>query len=935
MEYYIEPAEQTDEVKAQLAAITPKSLDPESLTMLDPACGSGHILVECYDLFKAIYQERGYRSKDIPRLILQKNLFGLEIDDRAAQLAGFALLMKARADDRRIFADHVQPNVIAIQESKGLENLLRPDPAAAKGFGELPFADSDLFPQTEKQLTLTKPNQESPLAAVEPCLRELINLFEHGKTFGSLIRVPTELAAQLPAARQTIEAMAAKGQLWENRAATLMFPLLRQAELLAQTYGAVVTNPPYMGSKFFNAIMKAFVEDYYGGGRNDLYACFMARNVQLTISGGFVGMITLPGWLFLTSFEDLRRMLLDQSSIVTLIDNGRGIWGSDFGSCAFVIFNRSSSTIQGSYKRLYQRPGEVNSIEGLLAAFHDDRTFPWHNVSASEFVKIAGCPIAFWLSDKFRNSFAGNQPLGKFAEPRKGMVTGDNPRFIRNWYEVSFRGVMLGATTRQEAKDSKKRWFPYQKGGEFRKWYGNMLTVVDWENDGYRLLGMKAQGYKTGSTNHNLDYIFHPAVVWTKVTIAEPSFRICSSGFLFDDASGLCVSRGDCPNEYILAFLSSRPGIEFLKTINPTVNTGPGNLAVLPVTQNAPRVAVVDIATECINIVRADWDNFETSWDFRDQPLLRSRLEGATLETSWRNWEAQSTAAVRRMQELETDNNRLFIAAYGLDGELQPEVPEELITLACADSEKDMQRLISYAIGCMMGRYSLDKRGLVYAHCGNEGFDPSQYRTFPADVDGIIPITELAWFPDDATERFIEFIGKAWPGEHLEENLKFIADSLGPNRDEHPRDTIRRYLATGFYKDHLQTYKRRPIYWLFTSGKQKAFQCLVYLHRYNEGTLARMRTEYVIPLQGKLSHRIDQLTEDAVVATSTSHRRKLEKEKESLVKQRAELAAFDEKLRHYADQRIALDLDDGVKVNYAKFGDLLAEVKAVTGGTEE
>jgi hypothetical protein len=386
-----------------------------------------------------------------------------------------------------------------------------------------------------------------------------------------------------------------------------------------------------------------------------------------------------------------------------------------------------------------------------------------------------------------------------------------------------------------------------------------------------------------------------------------------------------------------LGFTNSIVAKEILKSTSPTLNFEAGHLAALPVLDlpsELENIAVGKINT-AIADARSDWDNFETSWDFRDLPLLRSDVKGTTVTVSWQNWKVHSDLSIRRMQELETENNRCFIRVYGLEGELSPDVPQAQITLAGADREQDIQRLISYALGCMMGRYSLDKPGLVYAHSRNEGFDASQYQTFPADADGIIPITELAWFPDDATERFVEFIGKAWPMEHLEENLQFIADSLGANRDEHPRDTIRRYLSQNFYKDHLQTYKRRPIYWLFSSGKQKAFQCLVYLHRYHEGTLARMRTEYVIPLQGKLSQRIEQLAGDSTAATSTSHRRKLEKERETLVKQRTELAAFDEKLRHYADQRIALDLDDGVKVNYAKFGDLLAEVKAVTGGTEE
>jgi type II restriction/modification system DNA methylase subunit YeeA len=341
------------------------------------------------------------------------------------------------------------------------------------------------------------------------------------------------------------------------------------------------------------------------------------------------------------------------------------------------------------------------------------------------------------------------------------------------------------------------------------------------------------------------------------------------------------------------------------------------------------------VVEEAVDISRRDWNSFETSWDFQTYPLLSADLKAANVEVSFNNWQTQCNANIKRMQELETENNRLFINAYGLQNELMPEVPEDQITLARADREADIKRLVSYAVGCMMGRYSLDKPGLVYAHSSNRDFDPTQYKSYPADPDGIIPAMEAEWFADDAANRFIDFIGVAWPKAQLEENLKFIAESLGRNRNEQPRDTIRRYVATGFFKEHLKSYKKRPIYWLFSSGKQRAFQCLVYLHRYNEGTLSRMRTEYVIPLQRKIAARIDQLASDIQNATSTSNRRKLEKERDALRKQQGELQAFDEKLRHYADMRISLDLDDGVKVNYGKFGDLLAEVKAVTGGSED
>jgi type II restriction/modification system DNA methylase subunit YeeA len=925
MQYYIEPAAQTEDVKAQLAAITPKSLDPETLTLLDDACGSGHILVEAYDLFKAIYQERGYRSKDIPRLILQKNLFGLEIDDRAAQLAAFALLMKARADDRRIFADRVQPHVVAIQESKGLEGLLTPDPGAASGAGagDLPFADSDLFPDTKKQLTLNKPTQGSPLAAVEPCLRELIKLFVHGKTFGSLIRVPQSLASQLPAARLLIETMIATGQLWDNRVATLLLPLVKQAELLATSYDAVVTNPPYMGAKYFDPLLKVYIGENYAESKADSYACFIERNTAFAKPNGLVGMITIPNWMFLSSFEGIRKLLLRNQTIDTFVHNGRGVFGSDFGSCSFVLRNLGIPSFWGTYRKLFERPGEVSGNDDLEQRFFGSVSY---RRCSAQFKKIPTWPLAFWATDSVFGIYENGQLIEDIAEPRKGLDTGDNSKFLRLWHEVSSTSLSIFA-------DSGK-WFPCQKGGPARKWYGNHDFVVDWEDNGKRV---KAHP-KTNIRNER--YYFRQGATWSTLTISRFTMRLCPRGFIFESKGAVCFAPDDDTLRYIIACGNSAVLNGLFAMTSPTIDYHEGPFGRLPIPRNRSHIAA-QIANECIAEAKQDWDSFENSWDFQTLPVMRNqgiaapRIAGRTLCQSQSAADAESLTRLQRVRQLEEDNNRHFIDAYGLNGEVAAEVPEDQVTLHRPDRGEDMQRLISYSIGCMMGRYSLDKLGLVYARSCNEGFDPSQYGTFPADADGIIPVTELAWFPDDATERFVEFIAKAWPREHLEQNLKFIADSLGPNRDEHPRDTIRRYLATGFFKDHLSTYKKRPIYWLFSSGKQRAFQCLVYLHRYHEGTLARMRTEYVIPLQGKIAHRIEQLAGDITAATSTSHRRKLEKEKESLVKQSTELAAFDEKLRHYADQRIALDLDDGVKVNYAKFGDLLAEMKAVTGGTEE
>lgn len=491
------------------------------------------------------------------------------------------------------------------------------------------------------------------------------------------------------------------------------------------------------------------------------------------------------------------------------------------------------------------------------------------------------------------------------------------------------------------------KWFPYNKGGAFRKWYGNCEYALRYDRYGTELMASFS-----GHRHDGKDFYFREGVTWTFVSSTSFAARYTPKGFIFDVSGSSLFTKEPMS---VASFLCSIVSSAMLKAINPTINFQVGNLCLLPILlddNHGEHSHIYSIAAEAIGIAKSDWDSHETSWDFSVLPILSKGVLSESLSFTYDAAAESFRCNTSRTQKLEEDNNRIFISAYGLEGELTPEVPLEEITLTCnpvyrygaGKTEAEyaalqladtMMELVSYAVGCMMGRYSLDEPGLIYAHSGNEGFDSGRYQRFPADADGVLPLTETEWFPDDAANRFVDFIAVAWPREHLEENLAFVAEALGGKQGEPPRDTIRRYLATGFYKDHLQTYKRRPIYWLFSSGKHRAFQCLVYLHRYHEGTLARMRTEYVIPLQGKLTARMDHLAEEILQAGSTSHRKKLEKERDGLLKQQAELLAFDEKLHHYADKKIRLDLDDGVKVNYAKFGDLLAEVKAVTGGTGE
>jgi len=968
MEYYIEPAEQTSEVQAQLQqAIEARtkanrgltadcplpsadfSLNPEELTLLDPACGSGHILVEAYDLFKAIYQERGYRAKDIPALILQKNLFGMEIDDRAAQLAAFALMMKARADDRRLFDSEAKPNILAFEDSQGMKAseihfaLTSPLKGEKEGELESPVPDGYLFEPDDN--LFTRAEDEKAAASRTPTtvnfsqgdIASLLELFENAKTFGSLIQVPPKLAGKLPEIKKRLDDVLKFGDLTHASAHVLM-PILQLARLLERQHDAVVTNPPYMGSKYLTALLKSFVNDLYEDYSGDLFTAFVVRCKALSKRNGHLGFMTPFTWMFIVSHKDFREWLLSTSTLSSLVQlEYSGFAEATVPVCAFTQVASHLSGYSSSFVRLSDFRGAENQGPKTIEAIANNKCGWFYSAKPDDFKRVPTSPIAYWISSSLRNSFSIGMPLTTLAEPRLGMATGDNQTYVRLWSEVPFSRIGIGCQSRLEAKESKRKWFPYNKGGDYRRWYGNNDFVVDWENDGIRLqTTMHPSGKRVWAHNFNLDYIFRPSVTWTFVSSSYFGLRQSPPGFLFD-VGGSSAFPSETDLDYVTGFLCSNVAFSLLRAVNPTLNFQAGNVGSLPILEhpsNQFRIDIAKIVGEAVFLARIDWDSSETSWDFQSLRVLQNKH--ALLQQSQDAADADCLDRFSRIEALEEENNRLFIEAYGLQDELSPEVSDDQITLYRPDRGEDIKRLLSYAIGCMMGRYSLDKPGLIYAHSGNQDFDANQYKTFRADDDGIIPLLETDWgIRDDATNRFVEFIGVAWPKEHLDENLKFVADSLGSTGSEQPRDTIRRYLSTGFYKHHLSMYKKRPIYWLFSSGKQRAFQCLVYLHRYHEGTLARMRTEYVIPLQGHIAARIEQLEGDKSKATSTSHRKKLQKEQDDLKKQQTELLTFEEKLKHAADQKISLDLDDGVKVNYAKFGDLLAESKAITGGKDE
>jgi type II restriction/modification system DNA methylase subunit YeeA len=915
--YYITPADQTPEVQAQLDAVIQtrvredgETLNPESITVLDPACGSGHILVVAYDLLKAIYLERGYQPRVIPRLILEKNLFGLDIDDRAAQMAGFALLMKARADDRRLFtatddAGNERPlqlNVLSLQESKGLN------------VDELA---THLAPFKVQRATITA----------------LVETFEHAKTFGSLIQIPYALNTHLALLPEVLTLVKQSGDMYTTAAADDLLPLVQQAQMLAMQFDAVVANPPYMGSKYLTPRLKEYLKSQYSGNEKDLFSAFMIRGLILTKLSGHLGFMSPFVWMFISSYEELRTQFIDNATLATLVQlEYSGFDGATVPICTFTLAKQHAAQFIGSFIRLSDFRGSDQQGPRTLEAIKNKNCGWLHTAKPDDFKKIPGSPIAYWISNSIRSTFAKNKSLVDVVDVRQGLATSNNARFVRMWFEVPNQNIGLNMASALEAAESKKKWFPFNKGGDFRKWFGNLEHIVNWQNDGAEIKANILKQYPYLKTPEfvakNPQFYFRESASWTAISSSSFSCRYYPKGVIFSHA-GMAAFADEGELMPVLAYLNSALSSHLLKILSPTLNYGAGEISKLPYATNGIE-EVGEYGGRCVAIAKNDWDLFEISMDFKGSPLLQDLQQ--SLFSGWSSYSSRLVEAIACMQRMEDKINESVTRVYGLDANEVSTGSQAQITLARADREKDCHRLISYVIGCMMGRFSLDEPGLVYAHAGNVGFEPGRYATFPADADGIVPVTDELWFADDAPSRIREFLRAVWGADTLDENMTWLAESLGTKASETPDETIRRYIADKFFKDHLQTYKKRPIYWLFSSGKQGAFQALVYLHRYTEGTLARLRAEYVVPLTGKIQSRIEMLQKDAASANSTATRNKLAKEVEKLKKKHLELLAYDEQLRHYADMRITLDLDDGVKVNYGKFGDLLAEVKAITGG---
>ncbi|HII01701.1 TPA: BREX-1 system adenine-specific DNA-methyltransferase PglX [Methanosarcinaceae archaeon] len=895
MEYYIKPDQQNRQDQPDQPDQQPrpepdflKINSPKELKICDPACGSGHMLVYAFDLLYAIYEEEGYLPSEIPELILTKNLFGIEIDRRAGELAGFALTMKARGKDRQFFKKQAHPNICM------LENIS--------------------FEASELEAYMDNLGRTQFSADLQATLHQ----FEEADNFGSLIR---PAAKNVSETLHLLENKNAFDKLFLHTTHQKVLQALNQADYLSPKYQVVIANPPYMGGKGMNNELKVFAQENYPDSKSDFFAMFIERNRDLALQKGMVSMITMQSWMFLSSYKNLRESILNNNTILSMAHFGArafdSIGGEVVSTTAFVLEKSQRLEYKGAYLRLVDGNCEADKDAELRVKISEPFC-----ASADEFKKIPGSPIAYWVSSHLSNMFSKLKPVSFYAEGKEGLKTGNNELFLRQWFEV------------EPSIDNK--WIHIVKGGTFRKWYGNKEYVVNWKNNGQTLANV------ANSSIPNSKYLFKQYLTWSNLSSSALSMRIVSEDCLFETKSpGLFPSETGTTND-LLAYFNSKVVNCILKFLAPTLDFKIGPVTSIPFAPLANET-IYSNNEGCIHIAKSDWDSYETSWDFTTLPLLKSEFHHPILAETYTKLRAHWQEITLEMQRLEEENNRIFIEAYGLQDELTTEVPLSEITLTCNPyyrygnnkSEKELEKLlltdtvkelISYAVGCMFGRYSPEKEGLILANQGEKLADFKEKvpgASFLPDEDNIIPILDDEYYTDDIVGRFKEFLKLTFGAETLSENLDFIAGALSKKGGASEK-VIRDYFLKDFYKDHLKMYKKRPIYWLFTSGKEKVFNALVYMHRYDKTTLAKMRIDYLLDFEAKLDAQRSLLEKD--ISRGKENRGKAEGELAKLRKKVDELVKYDELLQHKADQMIEIDLDDGVKVNYEKFEGLVGKI---------
>ena len=873
-----------------------EKIEPEELTFFDPCMGSGHILVYAFDVLMEIYRECGYTDRDAALSILENNLFGLDIDQRAYQLAYFAVMMKARSYNRRLFSRDVKCNIAAINESNGINKF------------------------TQANVTLDRKQNEIG--------EYLIDVFRHAKEIGSL---QTVVPHDYDTFSEYVDSCEVVGQMdlfsaaWSMHTAPLIRKLINQAKILSRKYTVVCTNPPYMNK--MESHLKDFVTANFKSYSGDLFSVFMHRNFGFCTHNGYSAFMTPNVWMFTKSYELLRNSILSNHSITTLIQMAKGAFYKEatVDICSFVLCNKKSSA-EGTYIRLERFKGDMDvQREYAEKAINDPECDYFFSVAPCKFEAIEGTPIAYWISEKTRDIFKNNT-LKAIASPCIGMRTGDNARFLRQWHEVLYDKIGIGYSNAKMAQNSGKKWFPYNKGGAYRRWYGNNELVVNWEDDGAEIKAETRRRYPMLGENlswkiSNEQFYFRNSISWSDTTSAAFSGRYSDCGALFDVKGSSCFPT-ESDIYYVIGLLNTKITQEIISILNPTITTQVGDMARIPtIIEPTVKERVEELSKQNIAIARADWDSFETSWDFTTHPLvLAAQIPDdngghiVPLPVAFDKWEKTCERRFQQVKANEEELNSIFISIYGLQDELTSCVEDKDVTIRKAELSRDVRSLLSYAVGCMFGRYSLDEAGLIYA--GGE-WDDNKYPTFSPDKDNCIPITDEAYFEDDIVGQFVDWMKKAFGEDNLEANLDFIAKALG-NKGTTSREVIRNYFLNDFMKDHIKIYQKRPIYWLFDSGKQNGFKALVYMHRWNADTVGNLRVEYLHKMQHTYEREIVRMQESIDNSRDSREVSKATKRKDKLQKQLKETKDYDAKLAHIALSRIEIDLDDGVKVNYEK-----------------
>lgn len=893
--YYLDEAEQEPEVQAQLADIRKEyaAIKPEDILCIDPCQGSGHILAYMFDVLVQVYETYGYSAREAASSIVEHNLWGLDIDDRASQLAYFSVMMKARQYDARFFKRGIQPHIYSIVESNNLDRHC-----------------VDYFINGRSELK----------AAIDSIIAE----FHDAKEYGSIIKVtPVDFDALYARFDEIKEEIS----IYRDQALESLLPLVQVAQALAQKYHAVITNPPYMGAQSMSQKLSEYARCNYPQTKSDLSTICMEKCLIMCEQMGLLSMINIPVWMFLSTYEPLRKILSQKHTYINMIHPGRGIFGSDFGTVTFVISRQRIRNYIGRYHRLFDRQGEVDSAKEREIAFLAGKGK--YYAKQENYLTIPGAPVAYWASASLLHDFSVGERLDNVAKPKQGIKTADKDRFLRFWHEIDL-------TKASFYSGGIDKWFPCNKGGSFRKWYGNNEYVVNWENSGYEICNYRDEKGRLKSRPQNLQYMLREGITYTNISISSFGARYSPAGFIYDAAgSGIFC---DNPNiiYYVLGFLTSNVAAAITRITSPTMSFEVGQISSLPFIYR-PNNTIDSVVLDNIDLSKKDWDAFESSWSFQKHPLIRSipaNPEDRTvasssgdvyvmcpIEYAFSEWMIECDDRFERLKYNEEELNSIFIDIYGLQEELSPEVEDKDVTVRKADLKRDIRSFISYATGCMLGRYSIDVPGIAYA--GGE-WDATKYKTLTPDADAILPICDDEYFEDDIVGRFISFVDSVYGHDTLEENLRFIADALGGSGTS--REVIRNYFINDFYADHCKIYQKRPIYWLFDSGKKNGFKCLIYMHRYQPDTIARIRTDYVHEQQSRYRTAIADL-ENRISTAGTSERVKLTKQFNRIQDQAEELRIYEEKIHHLADQMISIDLDDGVKKNYAIFQDVLAKIK--------